>query len=209
LRSWLYLVGGSTTGDAPVVDAYRAHIEFDGSLGPWEQLASLPDARSYAPLVQYAGHLYVLGGDTGTSAPGSSNIPSGATKEILYQPIDLRTGGLKNSSWTSSSSSLIKAASKHSVIVSGGWLLASGGLYGGASNSATEHQYASIDVDGSVKSFNGATGSQTIVGGAGGVPFYNHAAITYVDDSGVGRVIIIGGANVLDAANPVPNCYFY
>jgi hypothetical protein len=60
-----------------------------------------------------------------------------------------------------------------------------------------------------VKSFNGATGSQTIVGGAGGVPFYNHAAITYVDDSGVGRVIIIGGANVLDAANPVPNCYFY
>ena len=209
LRSWLYVVGGSTTGDVPVSTVYRARIESDGNLGAWEELASLPEGRSYAPLVQFAGHLYIFGGDTGISVPGSNTIPSSATKQILYQPIDLRTGGLKNGSWSVASSSLIKAATKHSVIVAGGWLLASGGLYGGAANSATEHQYASIDVDGAVKSFNGATGSQTIVGGAGGVPFYNHAAVTYVDDSGVAHVVIIGGGNVLDATTPVANCYFY
>lgn len=209
LRSWLYVVGGSTTGDVPVASAYRARVEEDGGLGAWESLVSLPEGRSYAPLVQFAGHLYVLGGDTGVSTPGSNANPTTSTKEILSQTIDLRTGQLKDGSWLSSSSSLIKAVTKHSVIVAGGWLLASGGLYGGAANSATEHQYASIEVDGTVKSFNGATGSQTIVGGAGGVPFYNHAAITYVDDSGVAHVIIIGGGNVLDAGSPVANCYFY
>jgi len=209
LRSWLYIAGGSTTGDVPSATVYRARIELDGTLGAWQSLPKLPAARSYAPMVQFAGHLYLLGGDKSTSAPGSNANSPGATKEILTQAIDLRTGQFKNASWTVSSSSLIKAVSKHSVIVAGGWLLSSGGLYGGAGSSATEHQYASIDVDGTVKSFNGATGSQTIVGGAGGVPFYNHAAITYVDDSGNAHVIIIGGGNVNDASTPVAACYFY
>ena len=208
MRSWLYVVGGARTGNVPAAAAYRARIEWDGELGPWQQMASLPQGRAYAPLVQWAGHIYVLGGDTGTSAPGSNNIPSSSTKSILAQEIDLRTGGFKSSTWSDPSSALIKADTKHSVIVASGWLLASGGLYNGAPNSATEHQYAEIDVDGSVKSFNGATGSQTITS-AGGVPFYNHAAITYVDESGVAHVIIIGGANVTDAANPTAGCYFY
>jgi len=208
LRSWLYVVGGSNASNDPVKTAYRAHIEHDGQLGPWQQLASLPSARSYAPLVQFAGRMYILGGTSSASTPGSNVIPSGVTKSILTQDIDLRTGSFKGS-WSTSSSSLIKSDLKHSVIVAGGWLLASGGLYNGAANSSTEHQYASIDVDGSVKSFNGATGSQTIVGGAGGVPFYNHAAITYVDDSGVAHVLIIAGANVTDSLNPTASCYFY
>jgi hypothetical protein len=207
LRSWLYLVGGATTGNTPVAKSYRARILPDGQLGDWEQLASLPAARAYAPLVQFAGHLYVLGGDANTSAPGSNATSAGATKSILSQAIDLRTGAFKNS-WSSPSSQLIKADSKHTVIVAGGWLLASGGLYNGAASSATEHQYAEINEDGTVTSFNGATGSQTITS-AGGAPFYNHAAITYVDDSGVAHVIIIGGNNVTDAANPTPECYFY
>jgi hypothetical protein len=209
LRSWLYVVGGARTGNVPSAAAYRARIQFDGSLGPWQQMASLPAARAYAPLVQFAGHLYVLGGDTGTTAPGSSSVPGTAVKSILSQEIDLRTGGLKSGSWSSASSSLIKSSTKHSVIVAGGWLLASGGLYNGATNSSTEHQYAEIEADGSVKSFNGATGSETIVGGAGGVPFYNHAAITYADASGIAHVLIIGGGDVTDAANPTGACYFY
>jgi hypothetical protein len=208
LRSWLYVVGGARTGNTPAAAAYRARIEYDGELGPWQQMTSLPQARAYAPLVQWAGHIYVLGGDTGTSAPGSNNVPLTSTKSILSQEIDLRTGGFRNSQWAGASSQLIKADTKHSVIVASGWLLASGGLYNGAPSSATEHQYAEIDVDGSVKSFNGATGSQTITS-AGGVPFYNHAAITYVDGSGVAHVIIIGGANVTDADSPTAGCYYY
>ena len=149
----------------------------------------------------------MLGGDTGTSVPASNNVSASAIKSVLYQRVDLRTGGLAGSSWTSTSQ-LIKADSKHSVISAAGWLLASGGLYNGASSSATEHQYASIDPDGSVTSFNGATGSQTITA-AGGVPFYNHAAVTYVDDSGVAHVIIIGGANVTDPTHPTAGCYYY
>jgi hypothetical protein len=40
------------------------------------------------------------------------------------------------------------------------------------------------------------------------VPFYNHAAVTYVDDAGVAHVLIIGGANVQDAS-AIAECYFY
>lgn len=74
-----------------------------------------------------------------------------------------------------------------------------------ASSSSTEQQYAGIDTDASIQSFNGATGSQTIAGstGAGGVPFFNHEAIAYVDANGVAHVVIIGGNDMNDPATPV------
>lgn len=207
-RSWLYVAGGATTGDAPVADVYRARINEDGSLGSWEVQTSLPYARAYAPLVQFAGVLYVLGGDTAAVAPGDGTLTTTRVAQIHYARLDLRTGVLKGSSWTLNPSALIKQAAKHSAVVAGGWVLASGGLYNGAANSSTEHQFAAIQTDGTLGSFGGATGSQTIAS-AGGVPFFNHAAIAYVDASGVAHVVILGGNNVKDPTTPVDQTFFY
>lgn len=210
-RSWLYLAGGATVGDEPVANVYRAPIREDGSLGPWETQASLPYARAHARLAQFGGVLYMLGGDTAAVAPGSSTLTNTRVAEIHYHPLDLRTGELRNASWTLNPNELIKQVAKHSAVVAGGWILASGGLYNGASNSSTEHQFASINPDGTIDSFGGATGSETIAGsgGAGGVPFFNHAAISYVDASGVAHVVILGGNNVDDETTPVAEIYFY
>jgi hypothetical protein len=210
-RSWLYVAAGASSGDEPQREVYRARINPDGTLGAWEAQPSLPYVRAYMPLVQFAGVLYVLGGDTAAVAPGDNTLTATRVAEIHYQPLDLRTGELKNAAWTLNPSSLIKDVSKHSALVAGGTVLVSGGLYGGASSSATEQQFATINPDGTIQSFNGATGSQTIAGasGAGGVPFFNHAAISYVDAAGVAHVVVLGGNNVNDAAKPVPNTYFY
>ncbi len=210
-RSWLYVAGGSSVGDAPRPEVYRAYINPDGTLGDWESQTSLPYARTYAPLIQLAGVLYVLGGETGAVAPGDNSLTTTRTSDIHYHRLDLRTGELQEMSWSANPGSLIKAVSKHSAVAVGGTILVSGGLYGGAGNSATEQQYASINVDGTIGSFGGATGSHTIAGssGAGGVPFFHHAAIGYVDAADVAHVVILGGNNVGDAAAPVANTYFY
>ena len=207
-RSWLYVAGGAGVGNTPSAEVYRARIQEDGSLGPWESQQSLPVALAYAPLTQKAGVLYVLGGETGAVSPGDATLTGTRTGDVVRTPLDLRTGELADASWTLNSSSLIKDRSKHTAVAAGGWVLVGGGLYNGAATSSTEHSFATINVDGSLGSFGGATGSQTIAA-AGGVPFFNHAALEYVDASGEAHVVVLGGTDVTDPGTPIAEVYIY
>jgi hypothetical protein len=207
-RSWLYVAGGAGAGNAPSAAVYRARIQEDGSLGSWESQQSLPVALAYAPLTQKAGVLYVLGGETGVVSPGDATLTGTRTGDVVRTPLDLRTGELAEAPWTLNSSSLIKNRSKHTAVAAGGWILVGGGLYNGAATSSTEHSFATINVDGSLGSFGGATGSQTIAA-AGGVPFFNHAALEYVDASGEAHVVVLGGTDVTDSSVPIAEVYFY
>ena len=207
-RSWLYVIGGATTGDAPTAEVYRAHINQGGSLDFWESQPSLPTPRAYPAVAQAAGVLYVVGGETAASAPGDGTLTGTRSSQIHFNPLDLRTGELGNASWTLNSSALIKTRAKHTAVAAGGWMLVSGGLYNGSATSSTEHSFAAINVDATLGSFGGATGSQTIVS-AGGVPFFNHAAIGYVDASGEARVVVLGGTDVTAPATPIAEVYFY
>jgi hypothetical protein len=207
-RSWLYVAGGAGPGNSPSDAVYRARIEEDGGLGPWETQPSLPVAVAYAPLAQSAGVLYVPGGETGTFAPGDAALTATRTSEIWYARLDLRTGVIPAASWTANPGSLIKNRSSHTAVVAGGWVLVSGGLYNGAANSSTEHSFAQIDVDGTLGSFGGATGSQTIAA-AGGAPFFHHTALQYVDASLEAHVVVLGGTDVSDPATPIAEVYIY
>lgn len=207
-RSWLYVIGGATTGDVPAAEVYRARINEDGSLGLWESQSSLPTPLAYPAVAQAAGVLYVVGGETAASAPGDGTLTGTQSSQIRFNPLNLRTGELANASWTLNPSELIKTRAKHSAVAAGGWMLVSGGLYSGSASSATEHEFAAINVDATLGSFGGATGSQTIVA-AGGVPFFNHDAIAYVDASGEAHVVVIGGTDVGAPATPIAEVYFY
>lgn len=207
-RSWLYVAGGAAAGDSAVSTVYRAHILYDGTLGPWEEQAGLPAPRAYAKLVQFAGILYVVGGDAGSTPPGSASVTGTQSAAIVYHPLDLRTGELGSAGWTANPSTLIKAVAKHTVLVAGGTILVSGGVYNGAANSSSEHQYATINVDGTIQSFNGATGSQTIKS-QGGEPMFNHAAIVYVDGSGNAHVVMLGGNSAANPGTPVADVWYY
>jgi hypothetical protein len=209
-RSSIYVAGGSTAGNAPVHSVYKASIDSLGELDEWGFMVSLPSAVSYHGFTTFGGYLHVFGGDVGTVDPNDANYSSNETKvdEVLYMKIDLRTGNLATSAWNSNSSAMVKVVSKHSVVVAGGYAFVTGGLYNGAGNGSSENKYAQFNSDGTLTSFHGATGSNTI-GSLGGGNLFNHAAISYVDADGVAHVMIVGGDDVNNPGTRHSGVWFY
>jgi hypothetical protein len=67
------------------------------------------------------------------------------------------------------------------------------GLYSGQAGSS-ENTYASIGAEGTLGSWNGATGSNTI-DVLLGYELYNTAAVFFIDAQGRGHVMVLGGAS--------------
>ena len=152
-RSWLFVVGGANSGNQAVATVYRARIQPDGTLGSWEAPGEPPGPlRLHGTLLQFADALYMVGGDGGTSLPGSAGITATQSDAIFTCSLDLRSTQV-DGSWSTNPSSLIKRVAKHTALLAGGTVLVSGGVYNGAGNSATEHQYATINLDGTFGSF--------------------------------------------------------
>jgi hypothetical protein len=110
--------------------------------------------------------------------------------------------------WSENSGSLGKTRSKHSALVAGGSMFVSAGLYSAAKTGSSENTYAQMNSDGSVGSFGGATGSNTLLSiGAGNL--FNHAALSYVDGDGVAHVMILGGDDVNDPGLRSAKVFYY
>jgi hypothetical protein len=104
--------------------------------------------------------------------------------------VNLRTGDLSGT-W-SPLASMSKGRSKHNTVVGGGFLFTTSGVYSGSPGSS-ENTYSQINADGTVSSWNGATGTNTI-STLLGYDVYNEAAISFVDATGKGHVLVLGGA---------------
>ncbi|KPJ83642.1 MAG: hypothetical protein AMS19_03690 [Gemmatimonas sp. SG8_23] len=195
-RSTLYLAGGATTDDSPVAEVYRATIDTLGNIGAWESLPSLPEARAHHQLVGFGGFLYAVGGDTGDAEPNDGNFQQNATKlsAVTLGRIDLRSGLLPDG-WGAAGSELGKVRAKHFAVAAGGSLFVSSGLYSGAGNGSSENTFAPVNADGTIGSFGGATGSNTIEAVLG-FNLFNARGIAYVDGDGVAHVMVLGGDDV-------------
>jgi hypothetical protein len=207
-RGAIYVAGGSTTGGVPVKTVYRAAITETGTLEAWESLPELPSARMHHGFVSFGGYLYTVAGETAVADADAGTQVSG-TDEVLYAKINLRTGAIDG--WTVNPTALGKARSKHTALVLGGSLFVSSGLYSGLSVSvqgSSENVYATINADGTIANFNGATGSNTLYD-AGGSNLFNQSGISYIDANGVAHVMIIGGAKVGEPATKMANVLFY
>ena len=207
-RSSIYVVGGATTDDVPVSTVYRAQIDTLGTLGAWEVVTNaLPAARAYHATQTFGGYIYAVGGDTDTVTIADANFTGNGTKldEVVYSKIDLRSGDL--GAWTFAQD-MLKSRSKHSALVAGGNVFVSAGLYNGAGNGSSENISAQINSDGSVGSFSGATGSNTLEA-LGGINLFNHAAIGYVDADGVAHVMILGGDDLNSPGSKQSRVMFY
>jgi len=189
----IYVAGGNGSTGAPVTKVYSAKINANGTLGTWTTLADLPVALAFHQMVELAGTLYVIGGDTAATDPISDSQSASVQDFVYYNPISVTTGTI-GMTWTTNSNKLTKAREKFSAAGAGGFILVSGGLYGGNPGSS-EESYASINIDGSLSSFNGATGSHTI-SNISGYDFYNHSHCFVVDSAGNPHVLILGGADV-------------
>lgn len=195
-RSHIYVAGGATTGNVAVATVYRAAIDTLGVLGSWDALDPLPGPRAHHGFQTFGGYLYVVGGDAGSVSAGGGLDAAGQSRldEALYVRINLRNGDFLGG-WIGNPAKLGKARSKHSTLVAGGNMFVSSGLYSAAKTGSSENTYAQINSDGSISSFGGATGSNTLLSvGAGNL--FNQAAFAYVDGEGVAHVMILGGDDV-------------
>jgi hypothetical protein len=84
----------------------------------------------------------------------------------------------------------------------------SSGFYSAADQGSSENTYASINSDGTVGEFNGATGSNTLQS-EGDTNLFNQAHISYVDNDGSAHVMIIGGDDVNDPGNKQGDVLYY
>jgi hypothetical protein len=190
----IYVAGGNAAGGAPVTKVYSARINSNGTLGTWSESTDLPGPLAYHQMVVIAGTLYVLGGSNAAVDPISKSLSAAAQATVYYNPINIVNGTL-SLAWTINPNDLIKAVEKHSAVAAGSYVLVSGGLYAGAFGS-TEQSYAMANTDGSLGSFNGATGVHTIRNSSG-YDFYNHSRAVVVDASGLPHVYILGGNDTL------------
>ena len=191
-RGFIYLAGGAGNDDVAVANTYRAQVHSDGTLGQWEELDALPTPASHLALVNFGPFLYAVGGDAGTVAPELNTLSGTERAEVDLGRINLRTGGLTTEGWVATTA-MNKARAKHSTIFGGGSLFTTSGVYSGQPGSS-ENSYATVNNNGTLGSWQGATGSEGIEVEIG-FSLYNQATISFVDESGTGHVLVLGGAD--------------
>ena len=171
---------------------YSAVINKDKTLGNWQALADLPTPLAYHQMVTVGGFLYVLGGDS-TAVDPITNVASSSEQDSVYfGQVNLQDGSL--ATWTNNSSGMGKGREKFTAVAAGDAVVVTGGLYSGSPGSS-ESRYGTINTDGSLTPFAGATGTNTI-STAGGYNPYNHSTAYFVDNSGNPHILILGGADV-------------
>jgi hypothetical protein len=205
-RGFVYLAGGADSTNAAKPAMYRARVNPDGSLVAWETLPPLLQPRAYFSLLNFGPYLYAVGGETGTSTPTRATQTGTETSQALLARINLRTGLLTSAGW-SAVTSQGKSRSKHNTLFAGGALFTTSGVYAGQPGSS-ENTYASVSSDGTLASWNGATGSETIDVELG-YSLYNQAAITFVDQTGKAHVLVLGGANRAQEGRASAGVVFY
>jgi len=206
-RSSIYISGGASIDNEPTDKVYKAEIDTLGNLGDWEQLDNLPSPRAYHGFVSFGGYLYSVGGESAAVSP-DDGVSGSNLDEVAYVRVNLRTGNFTATGWTVNEESLQKTRSKHTTVIAGGNVFVSSGLYAAAGQGSSENAYAQLNSDGSVGSFAGATGSNTLLS-EGGSNLFNQAGLSYVDDEGVSHVMIIGGDEVNDPGSRKSNVLFY
>jgi hypothetical protein len=137
-NGYVYIIGGCTAYSAGVCTAWstevrHAAINGDGSLGSWSATsgagsdAQLSTGRAQGGAIAYAGHIYVVGGSTGSGANLYTNGSQYATVAA--------TGVI--TSWTDTSAQspsgvLPAGRSQFGIGTSGGYLYVAGGTTSGA-----------------------------------------------------------------------------
>jgi N-acetylneuraminic acid mutarotase len=170
-NGYVYVLGGFD-GSNKLNDVQYAKINADGTVGPWNSTTSFTTERGGHTSVVYNGYLYVIGGSTDLS---------NYFNDVQYAKI--KADGTVGP-WNSTTP-FITSRWGHTSVVLNGYVYVIGGLDDGA-NRLNDVQYAKINADGTVGTWNTTT------------PFItgrnSHTSVVHN-----GYVYVIGGVN--DGAN--------
>lgn len=193
-RGYVYVAGGANASNVAQSTVYRAAVLPDGSVGQWSEVTSLATPRSHFSLVNFGPYLYAVGGETGSTTPGANTLSGTETSGVDLAQINMRTGAISAAGWQPVTS-MSKARTKHSAVFAGGALFVTSGIYSGIGLAgSSENTYSTINSDGTLGSWNGATNSETI-NSVIGHSLYNQAMVTFIDGAGNGHILVIGGGN--------------
>jgi len=177
----LYVAGGAGAGNAPRGAVYRWPIQVDGGIPTLKPQPSLPAGRSRFGFAASGLYLYIFGGDGGSVTPNDSNPAASQASNIYYAKLASNTHDVLT--WTQNGTSLPAGRSAETAVIGPGFVLVTGGLYGGAT---AEEIYAPVNADGTVGSFTAASGSV-------GRNLFNHGATGYSGGDGSFHVLVVGG----------------
>lgn len=136
-NGYLYVIGGMSSG-TPLSDVQYSQIQPSGTPGTWLPTASLSGPRFGLSSAVYNGYLYVTGG--------------GGTADVFYAQV--QSGGSLNG-WQSTNS-FNTGRTNHAAVAYRGYLYILGGHDG--SNFKNDVQYAPINPDGTVGTWQDTTG---------------------------------------------------
>ena len=207
-RGYLYLVGGQDATGTALATSNRARVNSDGSLEAWEPLDDLPRASAFGNVVSFGPYIYSVGGDTEGVPAVQSTVTGTESPEVYLVRLDLRTGGFRNEGWVQTES-MAKGRSKGSSAVGGGAVFTTSGVYSGQAGSS-ENTYANFVIGGAglLNPWQGATGAD-IIADALNYSIYNQAAVFFVDQSGTGHVLVLGGARRDQEGVPSAGVVYY
>ena len=178
----MYVIGGATTSNTPVVTTYRLPIQVEGDLnGPWKVQGALPAGRARFGIGVLGLYLYVVGGDGGAIAPNDTG-PSSAQSTVYFAKLNPSTRDIATA-W-SPTTALGHARAATTAVFAAGNALVIGGLYTGASTHTSESEYATINEDGTAGTFATAAPA-TSLNALCSCNLFNHATTGYVAGNGM------------------------
>lgn len=150
----LYYIGGQANNAVAVNTVlYSTPNAGTGQPAAWATASNvLPAARSQLNTTVYNGHIYAVGGFSGTNAT--------PTTTVYYSP-DLSAGGDISSAWTTNTTAYQTARSGATAIAYGNNLYVLGGYDG--TNYLLDVQYAPINANGSVGSWGFAASLPQVI----------------------------------------------
>ncbi len=192
-RGYIYLMGGQDTTGTALATSYRAKVNGDGSLEPWEPLPAMPRASSFGAIVSFGPYIYSVGGDSVGVPAVQSTTTAAESPSVYLARLNLRTGGFREEGWVPTEP-MSKGRSKHSTVVGGGAVFTTSGVYAGQPGSS-ENTFAPFLTGGAglLEPWGGATGAD-IIDDALGYSVYNQASVYFIDQNGDGHVLVMGGA---------------
>jgi N-acetylneuraminic acid mutarotase len=141
-NGYIYVIGGSCTTQQWMNDVQYAPINPDGSLGSWQNTTPLNTPRNYHTSVVNNGYVYVIGGNA-----NEGNGTGYDLNDVQYAKFNADgTVG----AWQSTTPFNPPGRCEHTSVVYNGYLYVMQGFAGSAASPCPDMQYAPINADGSV-----------------------------------------------------------
>lgn len=190
----IYLTGGTDASGTPRPGRYVARVRADGALEGWFQGPVAQNPLGFHGSAELGHRLWVFGGADDTAPPSSADTLEPRRDDAASVGLSSLSGYFTAQPWVDGGAVFAGGRSRFATLRAGGFVLAVGGLYPGASLSLAETVAAAL-TDSTLGPFTGPVGTNTIAGLGGGVPV-DMVGVSWHELDGRARSLVLGGTDL-------------